>query len=106
MVVQITSNLISGQDLSTAIDNIDMKSVVAVEALSGAVTGVITSGLSSISTIKNATLVYKTAKATLNAGTNAVGTTVGTIADNKLHNKRATDNLGKTVGVSAITIKF
>ena len=32
--------------------------------------------------------------------------TVGTIADNKLHNKRATDNLGKTVGVSAITIKF
>ena len=101
MLVQITTNIISGQSFSAAIDNIDIDSVKSA-ALGGAVTGALTGGLNSVNVIRETISVCKAAKVVVNASTNMAGTAVGTIVDNKLHKRNPTDNLGRNLMVSGL----
>lgn len=109
MLVQVAANVVSGQSLQNAIENIDLASI-GTAALSGAVTGAITGGVSSISTIKNVVSLYKSANAALNATANMAGTTVGTIIDNATHDKPLSENLIRNnliagaAGVASATI--
>ena len=100
-VVQTVSNLCSGQDIKTAVSNIDLKSVGAA-ALGGAVTGALSGGLSSVKAVGEAVSVYKSASAVLNTSSNMAGTAVSTIADNLLHGENITQNLGENIAIAGV----
>ena len=100
-VVQTVSNLCSGQDIKTAVSNIDLKSVGAA-ALGGAVTGALSGGLKAVKDVGEAVRLYKSASALLNTSSNIAGTAVSTIADNLLHGENITQNLGENIAIAGV----